>query len=159
LLVRREVQAVIFDETDAAEMVLILKDFLARRYQWRLLKGGVHNGETETEGLQREIFEETRLKNIKILGKVHQYEFLFKGVKHTVSSYLVKADSKEPIKLQKSEVVDYVWTTKAHALQMLHWKEEKDALRHLKQDFAINSRSKSNDKSKKATYCSFACSS
>jgi len=45
---------------------------------------------------------------------------------------LVKADSKEPIKLQKSEVADYVWATKQEAFQMLHWNNERDALGRLK---------------------------
>ncbi len=132
--VRHEVQAVIFDEADNAKQVLILKktDFSAKRYRWRLLKGGVNDGETETDALQREIFEETGLKNIKILGKVHAYEFVFKNVKHMVSSYLVRADSREPIKLQKTEVADCVWTTKENALQMLHWNNEKHPVKQLK---------------------------
>jgi len=134
LRVRREVQAVIFDEINSAKKILILKktDFSAKRYRWRLLKGGVDDGETETEALRREIFEETGLKDIEILGKVHQYEFVFKGIKHMVSSYLVKADSKKPIKLQKTEVADCVWTARERALQMLHWNNERDAVRQLK---------------------------
>jgi len=134
MLIRREVQAVIYDDIDNARKVLILKkvDFSAKRYRWRLLKGGVHDGETEIQGLQREILEETGLKNIKILGRVHSYEFVFKGTKHLVSSYLVKADMREPIKLQKSEVADCAWTTKEEALKTLHWDNERDALRQLK---------------------------
>jgi len=134
LRVRHEVQAVIFDNADDSKHVLILKkiDFSAKRYRWRLLKGGVNDGETETEAIQREIFEETGLKNVKIMGKVHSYEFVFKSVKHVVSGYLVKADSKEPIELQRSEVTDCLWTTKENALQMLHWNNERDALRQLK---------------------------
>jgi len=133
LRVRHEVQAVIFDETNSAKQVLILKktDFSAKRYRWRLLKGGVNDGETETEAMQREIFEETGLRNVKILSKVHSYEFVFKNVKHAVSSYLVKADSKEPIKLQKTEVADYLWTTKENALQLLYWNNEKEPVRQL----------------------------
>ena len=134
LRVRREVQAVIFDEADHTKWVLILKkiDFSAKRYRWRLLKGGVNEGETETEAMQREILEETGLKNVKILSKLHSYEFIFRRVKHVVSSYLVKADLKERIKLQKSEVADCLWTTKKNALEMLHWSNERDALRQLK---------------------------
>jgi len=133
-MVQREVQAVIFDGVGNEKKVLILKkiDYSARRHSWRLLKGGVHNSETEIRGLKREIIEETGLKNIEILGKVQTYEFSFRGVKHLVSSYLVKADSKEPIKLQKSEVADYTWTTKQEALQMLYWNNEKNALAYLK---------------------------
>lgn len=131
--VRHEVQAVIFDEADDVKRVLILKktDFSAKRYRWRLLKGGVHDGETETEALQREVFEETGLKNINILSKVHSYEFVFKDVRHVVSSYLVRASSKEPIKLQKTEVADCLWTTKENALQLLYWNNEKEPLKQL----------------------------
>ena len=131
---RREVQAVIFDDADNEKKVLILKktDYSARRYRWRLLKGGLNDGESETEGLQREILEETGLRKIQILDRILSYEFFFKNVRHTVSSYLVKADSKEPVKLQKSEVADYVWTTKEEALKMLHWSNEIEALRYVK---------------------------
>lgn len=131
---RKEVQAVIFDDVDKAMKVLVLKkiDYSARRYRWRLLKGGLQDGEPELEGLQREISEEIGLRNIRILNKVHTYEYFFKGIRHVVSTYLVKVDSKEPIKLQKSEVADYLWTTKQEAIQMLHWNNERDALERLK---------------------------
>lgn len=113
-------------------MILKKSDYSAKRYRWRLLKGGVNVGETETQALEREIFEETGLKKLRIVGKVHKYQFAFKGVKHMVSSYLVKADSTEPVKLQKSEVADFVWTTKEKALQLLYWNNEKDAVKQLK---------------------------
>lgn len=131
--IRHEVQAVIFDDRGKVKNVLILRksDYSAKRYRWRLLKGGVNVGETETQALQREIFEETGLKRLKIVTKVHTYQFAFKGVKHVVSSYLVKADSTEPIKLQRSEVADCVWTTRDKALQMLYWSNEKDAVKQL----------------------------
>lgn len=127
-------QAVIFDDAENVNRVLLLKktDFSAKKFRWRLLKGGVHDGETETEALEREILEETGLRNIKILDKVHWYEFVFKNVKHVVSSYFVRADSKEQIKLQKSEVAGYIWTTKEEALQLLYWNNEKEPMKQLK---------------------------
>jgi len=133
-MVRREVQAVIFDEVDNGRKVLILKkiDYSSRRYRWRLLKGGLNDGETEIEGLRREIFEEIGLGSIRLLGKIHSYEYFFKGIRHTVSTYAVKVDSREPINLQKSEVADYMWTTKGEALQLLHWNNEKEALLRLR---------------------------
>ena len=134
MMVRREVQAVIFDDVDSQKKVLILKktDYSARRYRWRLLKGGLNDGESEKAGLQREILEETGLERIQILEKILAYDFFFKNVRHAVSSYLVKADSKEPIKLQKSEVADCLWTTKEEALKMLHWDNEIEALRYVR---------------------------
>ena len=124
----------IFDEVDSGKHVLILKkkDFSAKHYRWRLLKGGVNEGETELEALQREIYEEAGLKNLKILDRINSYQFIFRNVRHVVSSYLVEADRKEPIKLQKSEVDDCLWTSKENALKLLHWDNEKDALRQLK---------------------------
>jgi len=134
LRVRRDVQAVIFDESKGERKILLVKtpDFSSRRHRWRLLKGGVEEGETETEALRREIFEELGLKNVQILGKVHGYEFAFKGTKHVVSSYLVRADSRETITLQKSEVIDYVWLPMEKAVKRLFWNNEKEAVRRLK---------------------------
>ncbi len=134
LRVRHEIQAVIFDEVGNDKKVLLLKklDFSAKRFRWRLLKGGVKEGETEAEALRREVFEETGLKNVKILSKVHRYEFVFRNTKHLVSSYLTKANSRELVKLQKSEVADYIWITKEEALNLLYWNNEKEAIKQLK---------------------------
>jgi ADP-ribose pyrophosphatase YjhB (NUDIX family) len=98
-----------------------------------LLKGGVDEGETKVEALRREISEETGLKNIKILEQVHNYEFVFKGMCHRVSSFLVNADSAEPVKLQESELSDYVWAEPENAKQLLYWYNEREALRKLGQ--------------------------
>lgn len=128
--IRRDVQAVIFCDFDGEEKFLLVKklDFSARKHRWRLLKGGVKTGETEIEALEREIFEEVGLENVQVLEKVYSYQFTFKNVKHLVSSYKVRANSRERIKLQKSEIVGYVWVSKAKAIKMLHWKNEKKAL-------------------------------
>ena len=130
--IRKDVQAVIFDEK--AKKVLLVKklDLKNFSYKWRLLKGGIEKGETEKEALKREILEEVGLKNVQILDKIYSYEFTFKNVKHLVSTYLVKANSREEIKLQTSEVVDYAWVSKEQALKMLFWENEKEALKLLK---------------------------
>ena len=130
--IRKDVQAVIFDEK--AKKVLLVKklDLKNFSYKWRLLKGGIEKGETEKEALKREILEEVGLKNVQILDKIYSYEFTFKNVKHLVSTYLVKANSNEEIKLQTSEVVDYAWVSKEQALKMLFWENEKEALKLLK---------------------------
>jgi len=131
--IRLEVQGVIFDDAEREKKVLLLKkmDFSTNRYRWRLLKGGIKKGETDVEALQREILEETGLQNVEIDERVHSYQYVFKGVKHTVSCYLVKVDSKTPIKLQRSEVADYMWTTKEKAIKMLYWNNEKDVVKLL----------------------------
>jgi bis(5'-nucleosidyl)-tetraphosphatase len=132
--VRNEVQGVIFDQKDGRLVLLVQKkDRRATTIHWRLLKGGVNEGETEVEALRREIFEETGLKNIKIMDQVHKYEFVFNDIRHTVSSFLVKADSKEPVRLQESELAGYAWTQLENANRLLYWRNEKEAVRKLGQ--------------------------
>lgn len=134
LNVRNEVQGVIFDQNKGKLVLLVRKrDRRVRRFHWRLLKGGIDQGETKIEALEREIFEETGLKNIMILDQVHNYEFVFRGMCHRVSSFLVRADSTEPVKLQESELSDYVWATAEIARGLLFWHNEREALRKLGQ--------------------------
>jgi len=131
--IRREVQGVIFDIVDGKEMVLLVKkrDRKNRRFYWRLLKGGVEDGETELQALKREISEETGLTNVQIIKKVYDYTFVFREVKHVVSSFLVKADSTQTLKPQRSEIVESVWMPKERALKTLYWRNEKEALKRL----------------------------
>lgn len=132
--IRDEVQGVIFDQKDRRLVLLVQKkDRRVRRLRWRLLKGGVNEGETKVEALRREIFEETGLKNVEILNQIYNYEFVFKGIRHVVSSFLVEADSAEPVKLQESELADYVWTELENATWLLYWPNEREALRRLGQ--------------------------
>ena len=132
--VRNEVQGVIFDKSNGGCVLLVRKrDRRVRRLHWRLLKGGIDQGETKVEALRREILEETSLKNIKILEQIHNYEFVFKGMCHRVSSFLVNADSAEPVKLQESELSEYVWADPENAKQLLYWHNEREALRKLEQ--------------------------
>jgi len=132
--VRNEVQGVIFDQKNRELVMLVQKkDRRTPTLHWRLLKGGVNEGEPEVEALRREIFEETGLKNIKIMGQVHKYEFVFNEVRHTVSSFLVEADSGEPVKLQESELAGYAWMQLENANRLLYWRNEKEALRKLGQ--------------------------
>jgi 8-oxo-dGTP pyrophosphatase MutT (NUDIX family) len=130
--VRDEVQAVLFDK-DHGQMVLLVqkRDMRLRRSRWRLLKGGINRGEAKVDALRREIFEETGMKGIKILQQIHDYQFVFKETLHRVSSFLVEADSREPIRLQESELSDYLWTDPESAATLLYWSNEREALRKL----------------------------
>ncbi len=128
--VRNEVQAVIFDEKDTGTLFLIVRksDRRNRRSRWRLLKGGINFGEPKIDALKREIFEETGLKRIEVVAEIHGYEFVFGGTKHKVSSFAVRGDSGDNIKLQKSELAGCIWADKGRANELLYWRNEKDAL-------------------------------
>jgi ADP-ribose pyrophosphatase YjhB (NUDIX family) len=130
--VRNEVQAVLFDKSHGRMVLLVQKrDMKVRHFRWRLLKGGINRGETKVDALRREIFEETGMKSIKILQQIHEYEFVFKETLHRVSSFLVEADSRQPIRLQESELSDYLWTDPENARTLLYWANEKEALKKL----------------------------
>ena len=132
--IRNEVQGVIFDRNDRGLVLLVRKrDNRVRRFHWRLLKGGVNRGETKVEALMREVFEETGLRNVSVLEQVHNYQFVFRETLHRVSSFLVEADSKEAVRLQESELSDYLWTERDEADRLLYWANEKEALRKLSQ--------------------------
>jgi len=132
--IRNEVQGVIFDQKDRKLVMLVQKkDRRAAILHWRLLKGGVNEGETEVDALRREILEETGLKNIKIMNQVHNYEFVFNDVRHTVSSFLVEANSKDTVRLQESELAGYAWMQLEDANRLLYWRNEKEALSKLGQ--------------------------
>lgn len=136
MMVRPSVQAVIVDRKENKLLLIKKLDLIRKRYLWRLVKGGVDEGETEEQALKREIGEEVGLKNIEIVGKIYEYEYEFKPRKFTVSAYLVKADMSEKIVLQvggkESPIVDYKWVTKEEALEMLYWENEKEAIKLLK---------------------------
>src|SRR3989338_40683 len=98
---RHDVQALIFDEINGEKKVFLIKfyDATKKRHTWRLVKGGVEEGETDEDALKREIMEEVTLKDVQILQKIHNYEFDFKDTHHFVSSYLVKGNINEKPKL------------------------------------------------------------
>jgi len=124
---RKEVQAVIF----AKESFLIIKKYDAalNDFHWRLVKGGIEKGESEADALKREILEEVGLKNVEIMGKIYDYTFTFRDIKHEVSVYLVKADINKKVKLSEEAVVDFVWENPETAINILKWEEERNSLK------------------------------
>ncbi|MBI4010078.1 MAG: NUDIX hydrolase [Candidatus Aenigmarchaeota archaeon] len=131
--IRKTVQAVIFSVNGEKKILLVKKlDQKKPEYHWRLLKGGVEEGETEEQALKREIQEEIGLKDVKILDRIYSYSYAFEDTKQTVSTYLVEADPKEPIILDTKEVVGCAWMTKNEALGLLYWLHEKNAVKLLK---------------------------
>jgi len=128
--IRRDVQAVLYNRFGKETRILLVKKMDRRSFspRWRLLKGGVEEGETEIQALQREIMEEVGLRDVLIEKKIHEYEFDADGVLHQVSSYAVKVMENAPLKIQHEELLDAGWVPKRQAASLLFWPNERDCI-------------------------------
>ena len=131
---RPSVQAVLYSREEKRFLVIGKMDALSDTLAWRLVKGGVKDGETDAEALKREIHEEVGLKEVKILDKVNYYEFNYLNQNHQVSVYLVEANIKEKIKLQgestdETPIIDHAWLPLDEAVEKLTWENEKNSVR------------------------------
>ena len=136
---RPSVQAVIYDRENEKFLIIGKRHFKTGNIIWRLVKGGIEQGETETEALKREILEEVGLKKNTIGEKVHYYEYFYEyeqiKMKNMVSSYFVKADISEKVLLQgesadEMPIVDYAWLSYYETLKKLFWKKEKQSVKN-----------------------------
>jgi len=131
---RPSVQAVIYD-ADKGKMLLIRKHNSVRdELVWRLVKGGVAEGETGPEAIRREIAEEVGLSDVHVLEEISYYEFQYIDLRHLVSVYLVEADMGEVVTLQgeteeESAIVGHAWLTPEEASETLYWETEKRSVR------------------------------
>ena len=131
---RPSVQAVIYD-ADKGTMLLIRKHNSVRdELVWRLVKGGVAEGEADPEAMRREIAEEVGLSDVRVLEKIYYYEFQYMDLRHLVSVYLVEADMDETVTLQgeteeESAIVDHAWLPPEEAIETLFWETEKNSVR------------------------------
>lgn len=92
-----------------------------QNYQWELIYGRIDNHEELAEGLQREVFEETGLKNVKVIKALH-YWHIYRGKKQAdleiYGMTFVCQARQETIKLCK-EHSEYKWTTPQEALKLI----------------------------------------
>jgi 8-oxo-dGTP pyrophosphatase MutT (NUDIX family) len=126
-----QVEAIIFRRNGNVIEYLLLKRLPERNGFWQPVTGGVEEGETQDKALQREITEETGVSNIValIIG-LYYFEFSDPNLNQEYV-YGVEVSSSEEIVLDPKEHTEYRWCSFQEALQLLHWKENKEALRKL----------------------------
>ena len=134
--IRHAVQAVIFSDQEKEIKFLMIRkqDIKMKQELWRLVKGGVEEGETELQALKREIKEEVGLEKINILKKIHEYFFIFNNVRHEVSVYSVEADISEQVVLGQDNdfpFTDYKWSNEKETLKDLFWTDEKISVKNI----------------------------
>ncbi len=89
---RPSVQAVIYDVETGKMLLIMIHDTSMDELVWRLVKGGVAEGEADPEAMRREIAEEVGLRDVRVLEKINYYEFQYMDLRHLVSVYLVEAE-------------------------------------------------------------------
>ncbi len=127
-----QVEAIIFRRKDSSRIeYLLLKRLPERNGFWQPVTGGMEEGETREEALRREVIEETGVKNIvTVIEGLYYFEFSDPNLNQEYV-YGVEISSSEEIVFDHKEHSEYRWCSFQEALQLLYWKENKEALRKL----------------------------
>ncbi|MDH5733812.1 MAG: NUDIX pyrophosphatase [Candidatus Bathyarchaeota archaeon] len=126
-----QVEAIIFRRNYNKIEYLLLKRTPERNGFWQPVTGGLEEGEVRTEALYREIYEETGVRSyIRVIDRLHHFEF---SDPYPSQEYVygVEVSPSEHTVLDGEEHSEYRWCSFQEALQLLYWKENKEALRRL----------------------------
>ena len=127
------VEGIIFRRKSDTVEYLLLKRLPDRNgfWHWQPVTGGLEERETRTEALRREIKEETGIKNlIRVIEGLYYFEFSNPNLNQEYV-YGVEVSSTEEAVLDGREHSEYRWCGIKDALQLLYWKENKEALEKL----------------------------
>jgi 8-oxo-dGTP pyrophosphatase MutT (NUDIX family) len=126
-----QVEAIIFRRNSNTIEYLLLKRLPERNGFWQPITGGMEEGETREEALHREIREETGIENlVRVIKDIYYFEFSDPNLNKEYV-YGVEVASTEVIVLDRKEHNEYKWCGIKDALQLLSWKENKEALEKL----------------------------
>ena len=126
-----QVEAIIFRRNGSTTEYLLLKRLPHRNGYWQPVTGGLEEGETHREALCREIREETGIKNLtRVIEGLYYFEFSDPNPNQEYV-YGVEVSPIEKVVLDGKEHSEYRWCSIQEALQLLHWKENKEALEKL----------------------------
>jgi dATP pyrophosphohydrolase len=126
-----QVQAIIFKKTSGRLHYLLLKRTPEREGFWQPVTGGLEEGETRVEALEREVLEETGIKSIVgIIEDVHYFEY---SHPYFIKEYVfgVEIHPNEKIVIDGKEHCRFRWCSFQEALELLKWNENKEALSRL----------------------------
>ena len=123
-----QVEAIIFRRNNSRIEYLLLKRLPDRNGFWQPVTGGLEEGETRTEALRREIEEETGIRNlVRVIEDLYYFEFSDPNLNQEYV-YGVEVSPTEEVVLDGKEHSEYRWCSIKEALQLLNWKENREAL-------------------------------
>ncbi|MFH1331886.1 MAG: NUDIX domain-containing protein [archaeon] len=133
-MVSKKVQAVIYDLKKGEPYFLILHRVLHWR-GWELHKGTIENNDSYKKTLRREIFEETCLRNVKIVRPLGVSFYFNRRKSKVVEVFLVKASMRQRINISRNPCKEhdgYLWADRETALKKLTWPDARKVIRGLK---------------------------
>ncbi|MEM4266658.1 MAG: NUDIX domain-containing protein [Candidatus Nanoarchaeia archaeon] len=133
-MVAKKVQAVIYDIKKGVPYFLILHRVLHWR-GWELHKGTIENNDSYKKTLRREIFEETGLKNVRIVKPLGISFYFNRRKSKVVEVFLVKASMRQKINVSRNpdrEHDGYLWADRETALKKLTYSNAKKIISELR---------------------------
>jgi len=131
-----QVQGILFRKINGEIQYLLLRRIPDSGGFWQPVTGGVEEGERRIQALEREVREETGVRNIiRIIEEVYYSEFFDP---HLLKEYVfgVEISSNEKIVIGW-EHSEYRWCGFEEALKLLKWKENKEAIKKLNEILSL----------------------
>lgn len=114
-----------FREVDGEIRYLVISSAVTKREHWEFPKGGVEEGEREIETALRELWEETGVKDVRVLpGYREPIRYIYRRPEGLVSKqvvYFIARVSNPAVTLREVEAKDYRWA---------NYEETRKLLRH-----------------------------
>jgi 8-oxo-dGTP pyrophosphatase MutT (NUDIX family) len=128
----KDAQAVIYKKEAGTVLFLVISrlDKEKNEVHYRLVKGGVEQGENPKETIAREIKEEVGLSHIKIGDIIHHYSYNAGDICHDIDVFLVESIGEQAPSPDSTHEGGFTikraeWVDKETALQLLHFEEER----------------------------------
>lgn len=115
---------IIYKKIEKDLVFLLLKS--KNTHTWGFPKGHVEAGETEVETAKREVYEESGLK-INCLEDIRiTTDYIVKTNVNKEVVYFVGTVFEGPVKIQASEIVDYVWANYEQVMRLISFENLRD---------------------------------